>query len=324
MRLITFKHQNKEKLGAWINNDQQIVDLLLAASFSKIENPMIFESMQNLIDAGPTGLTIAQELVISPMEFCLVSTQEVLILAPLVPVQLRDFLCFEQHLINSFNAAKKIEISKSDDPEATKKALDKSDVFSIPQVWYDSPVYYNCSRLACCGTETIIEWPSYSKIWDYELEWAAIIGKKGKNISKEMANNYIFGYTIFNDLSARDEQLRVIGAKLGPGKGKDFNNSNILGPCIVTADEFDNPYDLNMIAKVNDEIWSQGNTKTMYHKFEDIIAYISQDENIYPGEVLGSGTVGSGCGLEQLRFLISGDIIELSIDKIGMIINTVV
>ncbi len=217
-----------------------------------------------------------------------------------------------------------MEIAKSENPDETKKTLDKSGMFDIPQVWYDSPVYYNSSRMDCCGTGTEIEWPKYSKIWDYELEWAAIIGKKGKNIHKDNASDYIFGYTVFNDFSARDEQLRVVGAKLGPGKGKDFDNSNVFGPCIVTADEFKNPYDLELIAKVNGEIWSQGNTKTMHHKFADIISYISQSETIHAGEVLGSGTVGTGCGLEPFMLLKSGDVVELTIEKIGTISNKVI
>jgi 2-keto-4-pentenoate hydratase/2-oxohepta-3-ene-1,7-dioic acid hydratase in catechol pathway len=323
MRLITYKYQGSSKLGAWIKNDNYIIDLHEESRIQISDYSDEFLSMQHLIDAGPKAWNRAQQLVNSP-QLEMLATSKVEILLPLLPVQLRDFLCFEQHLINSFNSAKEIQIAQSENPQQTRKILDKSDLFDIPQVWYDSPIYYNCSRMASCGTGQEICWPKYSKIWDYELEWAAVIGKKGKDISKNEAKNHIFGYTIFNDFSARDEQLRVLNAKLGPGKGKDFTHSNVFGPCIVTADEFDNPYNLKMSAKVNGELWSQGSTSTMHHTFEDIIAYISQSETIYPGEVLGSGTVGNGCGLELLKFLRSGDEIELTIEKIGSIKNKVV
>lgn len=323
MRLITYKYQGQTKLGAWINNDNNIIDLHKESQFQIREYSDDFLSMQHLIDAGPKAWNRAQQLVESP-QLKMVATSQVKILLPLLPVQLRDFLCFEEHLINSFKSAKEIQIAQSENPKQTREALNNSDLFDIPQVWYDSPVYYNCSRMASCGTGQEIRWPQYSKIWDYELEWAAIIGKKGKDIAKHEAKEYIFGYTIFNDFSARDEQLRVLNTKLGPGKGKDFNNSNVFGPCIVTTDELDSPYNLKMSAKINGELWSQGCTSTMHHTFEDIIAYISQSESIYPGEVLGSGTVGNGCGLELLKFLKSGDEIELIIEKIGSITNKVV
>ena len=323
MRLITYDHQGQQKLGAWVNNDESIIDLYEESKIQFSDYTDNFLSMQHLIDAGSNAWNRAQQLVNSP-QLEMLETSTVKILLPLLPVQLRDFLCFEQHLINSFNSAKEIQIAQSKNPEKTRELLKESDLFDIPQVWYDSPVYYNCSRMACCGTEQEISWPKYSKIWDYELEWAAIIGKQGENINKDEAKDYIFGYTIFNDFSARDEQLRVLNAKLGPGKGKDFTHSNVFGPCIVTADEFDNPYNLKMSAKVNGKLWSQGSTSTMYHTFEDIIAYISQSETIYPGEILGSGTVGNGCGLELLKFLKSGDEVELIIEKIGSIKNKVV
>lgn len=106
---------------------------------------------------------------------------------------------------------------------------------------------------------------------------------------------------------------------LGPAKSKDFDTGNVMGPCLVTADEIGDPYDLNMIARVNGEEWGRGNTRDMRWQFEDLIVHISRSENLYPGEVLGSGTVGNGCGLEQLRFLKPDDVIELEIDGIGIL-----
>ena len=120
---------------------------------------------------------------------------------------------------------------------------------------------------------------------DYELEFGVILGKGGKNIAKDKARAHIFGYLIFNDVSARDIQMREMQGQLGPTKGKDFDTGNILGPWLVTADEVPDPYNLTMVARVNGEEWSRGNTGTMHHKFEDMIAHASADETLHRGRV---------------------------------------
>jgi len=324
MRLITYELGGLQHLGAWIDNDTNIVNLQRAVALLCPNDGEYFSDMQRLIEGGEVALGLARELVATAPQEVILATKDVRILMPLRPVQLRDFICFEEHLINSFNKAKEVQVARSDDPEKTRAELDKSGMFDIPKVWYDSPVYYNANRMTSCGTGVDVHWPSYSKMMDFELEWAAVVGKPGKDISRENARDHIFGYTIFNDFSARDEQIRIAEAKLGPGSGKDFENSNVFGPCIVTADEFDDPYSLTMTATVNGEEWSRGSTSTMHHKFEDIIAFVSRSETIYPGEVFGSGTVGTGCGLEQMRFLESGDVVELSVEKIGSIRNKVI
>ena len=112
--------------------------------------------------------------------------------------------------------------------------------------------------------------------------------------------------------------------QLGPGKGKDFDTGNVLGPCLVTADEMPDPYRLDMEVRVNGERWGGGNSGEMRWRFEDCIAHASRSETLYPGEFFGSGTVGSGCGLEQLRFLKPGDVVELEVEGIGVLRNRVV
>ena len=164
-------------------------------------------------------------------------------------------------------------------------------------------------------------WPLNSKMLDYELEFGIILGKGGKNIAKDKARAHIFGYLIFNDVSARDIQMREMQGQLGPTKGKDFDTGNILGPWLVTADEVPDPYNLTMVARVNGEEWSRGNSGTMHHKFEDMIAHVSADETLHAGEFFGSGTVGNGCGLEQGRFLKPNDVVELEIDGLGVLRN---
>jgi 2-keto-4-pentenoate hydratase/2-oxohepta-3-ene-1,7-dioic acid hydratase in catechol pathway len=158
---------------------------------------------------------------------------------------------------------------------------------------------------------------------DYELEFGCVIGRSGKNISREKAREHIFGYCIFNDFSARDAQLAEMAGQLGPAKGKDFDTGNVLGPWLVTADELTNPYDLTMTARVNGEEWSRGTSADMQFKFEDFITHVSVDEPLRAGEFLGSGTVGSGCGLELGRFLKHGDLVELEVSGLGMLKNRV-
>ena len=149
-----------------------------------------------------------------------------------------------------------------------------------------------------------------------------VLGRTGRDICLEDARKHIFGYTIFNDLSARDAQLAEMAGQLGPCKGKDFDGANVMGPCIVTADEFD-PENARMTVLINGETIAEGNSGTMYHKFEDLIAYISRSETLHAGEILGSGTVGKGSGLEMGRLLQAGDVVELTVDGIGTLRNRI-
>ena len=153
-----------------------------------------------------------------------------------------------------------------------------------------------------------------------ELRWA-LRGLR-RDIPPGRARDHIFGYTIFNDWSARDVQIAVMSANLGPGEGKDFANG--LGPCIATPDEFADPYALAMTAHVNGELWSQGSTGTMHHSFEDAIVQFSRERTLHAGEVLGSGTVLSGCGFELDRRLAEGDVVELAVEGIGTLRNRIV
>jgi 2-keto-4-pentenoate hydratase/2-oxohepta-3-ene-1,7-dioic acid hydratase in catechol pathway len=194
----------------------------------------------------------------------------------------------------------------------------------VPRVWYERPIFYHPNRLAVCGPEADIPWPAYSEVMDFELEFGCYIGKPGKDIPRARAREHIFGYTIFNDFSARDEQAREMPGQLGPGKGKDFDRSNAMGPCLVTSDEMPDPYRLEMRVRVNGEEWGRGSSADMHWKFEDCIAHASRGETLHTGEFFGSGTVGGGCGLEQGRFLSHGDVVELEVEGIGILRNRVV
>lgn len=260
-----------------------------------------FASVLEIVEGGQNALDRAAEaLKHSPM---LLATANVTLLAPIPqPPQMRDFLCFETHLVQAF------------------KAIGKNP----PEAWYQRPLFYHPSRFSVCGPEAEVPWPAYCEKLDFELEFGCYIGRPGKDIPKARAREHIFGYTIFNDFSARDEQAKEMAGQLGPGKGKDFDNANAMGPCLVTADELQDPYRLEMAVRVNGEEWGRGNSRDMHWKFEDCIAHASRSETLHPGEFFGSGTVGNGCGLEQMRFLEPGDVVELEVEGIGVLRNKVV
>jgi len=314
MKFLTFTFEGLNRLGALA--DGLVVDLAAAQPLNAH-----LQSMQALIEGGELALQAAQhaaetsEVRFKPddIEWC----------APLRPVQMRDCLSFEQHLLNSYETAVKVEAMKHEDPVVGEQEARDSGRFVIPQIWYKQPVYYKCNRFSVAATGEDVIWPHYSNLMDFELELACVIGKMGRDITAQNAADHIFGYTVFNDFSARDAQIEEIMAMLGPAKGKDFDKANILGPVIVTADEIGDPYNLQMRAWINDELLCDNNSSTMHWKFGDMIAHISQSETLHPGEVIGSGTVGWGCGLEHMKFLEHGDTVELEIEGIGKISNRV-
>jgi 2-keto-4-pentenoate hydratase/2-oxohepta-3-ene-1,7-dioic acid hydratase in catechol pathway len=316
MKLLTFKLGGVEHLGAL--TDTGVVSLSAAAP-----EDLRFSSMQHFIEAGEPALVRAYAVLESSP--ATIPSDQVGWVAPLpLPAQIRDCLGFEEHLKNSFESAIKLSAMAADDPMKAEQALRASGRFAVPDVWYQQPLYYKANRFSVAQSGKDIVWPAYSEVMDFELELACIIGKKGKDIEKGNAEDHIFGYTIYNDLSARDAQMLESPGMLGPAKSKDFDDSIILGPVIVTKDELDDPYNLRMQARVNGETWCDNNSNTIHWTFSDMIAHISKSETLHPGEVIGSGTVGLGCGLEHLRFLNDGDTVELEIEKIGVISNKVI
>jgi 2-keto-4-pentenoate hydratase/2-oxohepta-3-ene-1,7-dioic acid hydratase in catechol pathway len=194
----------------------------------------------------------------------------------------------------------------------------------LPPAWEEAPLYLNSNNLSVIGPDDDIVWPNEARRMDYELEWAIVTHGVGANIPREKAPAHIFGYTIFNDVSARDVQAQDMRSQSGlGGRSKDFDTGNVLGPCLVTADDITDPYDLNMVARVNGEKWGGGNTGQMDHRFEDVLAHVSRNQTVYAGEVFGSGTVPTGCGLEHNRFLEDGDVVELEVEGIGVLRNRI-
>ncbi|MBI4400065.1 MAG: fumarylacetoacetate hydrolase family protein [Nitrospirae bacterium] len=244
---------------------------------------------------GPEG-----ETVVYPYESAR-SGEGVRMMAPLPnPPSLRDFIAFEDHIA------------------ATSRKRGQS----IPAEWYKAPVYYKGNHRTIIGPDEDLPWPLETTKLDYELELACVIGRKGRDIPEREAPEYIAGYTIMNDFSARDIQFQEMACRLGPAKGKDF--ATAIGPCLVTPDEISDLNALTMVARVNGEVWSEGRFGTIHWTFPQMIAHVSRGETIYPGDLFGSGTVGGGCGLEMDRYLNPGDVVELEIQPIGVLKTRVV
>jgi 2-keto-4-pentenoate hydratase/2-oxohepta-3-ene-1,7-dioic acid hydratase in catechol pathway len=255
--------------------------------------------MLDFLQGGEALWELARKALKSPAASALRPFSQIRLKAPLPnPPSLKDFFAFEAH--------------------ARAGAERRKEPF--PQEWYDIPAYYKGNHREIYGPEDEIPWPSYTRRLDFECEIACVIGKKGRDIAIENAHPYIFGYMIFNDFSARDIQKREMILRMGPAKSKDFANS--FGPYLVTADEVDAAH-FSMQVQVNGELWSQGHFKDQHWGFPLLISHISQEETVYPGDILGSGTFHKGCGLDLDRWIRPGDVLELEVPKLGVLRNRI-
>jgi 2-keto-4-pentenoate hydratase/2-oxohepta-3-ene-1,7-dioic acid hydratase in catechol pathway len=324
MKLATFRVSGRDKTGIVHDNDARVFDLAAAAARSGVDNPA-FASMLTLIDAGETALDAARNLFDrhskdSDLSVPVAGTD---ILAPLPePRQMRDGMSFPLHILQAPRGQRKLAARAKNDMEELAR-IEAEPLGELPEVYRKQPIFYITNRFSVRGTNTTVKWPRYSKVMDYELEFGIITKNKGANIPASKARDHIFGYTIFNDFSARDAQRVEMEGRLGPAKGKSFDGGNVLGPWIVTPDEIGDPYKLKMEARINGKMRSQGTTEGMLFPFEEIIAHVTKDETLMPGEFIGSGTVGNGCGLELGWYLDHGDTIELEVEKIGILRNNV-
>lgn len=220
---------------------------------------------------------------------------------PLKPRRLKDYLVYEDH---------------------KKKSMARKGL-PMPELWYRMPTYTNRNILGLAHPGEDVLWPSYTKKLDFEFELAAVIGRAGRNIKAEDAHRHIAGFTIYNDFSARDVQADEAAVGAGAGKSKDFDQGNVLGPCIVTADEIDGA-DIDMVLRVDGEEWARGHTRGMKFSWGQIIENASRDETIFPGDVFASGTMNNGCCLELDRWFKPGTTIEMDARGIGVLQNRVV
>lgn len=219
------------------------------------------------------------------------------------PPSFRDFDAFEQHA-RTVRARRGVEMLQS---------------------WYEIPVFYFSNPNSLIGNDAEVCAPAHCAELDYELELGVVIGNRARNIRPENAWNHVAGFTIINDFSARDVQGEEMAVGLGPAKGKDF--ATAVGPILVTPDELADKIDheritLEMRASVNGKELSRGNSSTVFHTFPRMIAQASRDADLFPGDLIGSGTVGMGCILELSPeatggWLKTGDVVELEIERLG-------
>lgn len=270
------------------NSLSQFLKLYQDSSISKLHETL--ELYKKFSSAGLTHFS-----------FHLLDTKDVRFDAPLDEIGMyRDFYAHEKHVKKGFEKRKE----------------------EVPAAWYEIPAYYKGGNTGFIGNDEIIPWPYYSNQLDYELELGVIIGRDGKNVKAKDINKHIFGFTILNDISARDIQRKEMSIRLGPAKGKDW--CSIMGPVIVTFDEFNyEEPNLLMTARVNGEEWSRGQSGDSHYSWAQMIEHMGMEEWIRATDFIGSGTVGTGCGLELDRWIKPGDLLELEIERIGTLKNIV-
>ncbi len=273
------------------------------------------EGPGQLVDLlGDDGIRLAEAAELArtdPWE--VVALADAILRAPVPrPPSIRDFMAFEEHVVTS------------------SQALGQE----VDAVWYEMPLFYFTNPAAILGPTDDVPMAPGSAAFDYELEIAAVIGRAGRDLDPATAEDHIAGYVILCDWSARDIQGVEMLGHLGPAKGKDTATS--LGPWLVTPDELaplraGNAYDLEMSASVNGTPWSTGNMSTIYWTFGQLLAYASRGTELRPGDIVGSGTVGTGCILELSRvhgsdkypWLTPGDEVRLEVAGLGAIVAAI-
>jgi len=324
MKLLTYKENNNEALGLY--HEGQVYNLYKAALLKGYSD--FPKNMKDFLMAGDSIMEFAKELDKQIKSGKLVAehfpSDQCVFMAPVPnPTSCRDGYAFRQH-VAAARRNRKVEM--------------------IPE-FDEYPIFYFTNHNAIQGPGDVFCMPDHFRQLDFELEAAVVIGKKGMNIRASEADSYIAGYLIMNDLSARLLQMEEMKLNLGPAKGKDF--STVIGPYLVTPDELEpfkipakpghtgNNYNLGMKCFVNGKLVSQGNLGDMDWTFAEIIERCSYGVNILPGDVIGSGTVGTGCFLElngtgllndpnyKPQWLQENDEVEMTVDGLGCLKNTI-
>ncbi|MFN5987466.1 MAG: fumarylacetoacetate hydrolase family protein [Chitinophagaceae bacterium] len=317
MKLVSYWQQGLTKLGAIVNDQVYALQDV---------NQQLPNDINAFLRLGVSVREETQEKLISLLEKsgAIAPVQDYQLMAPVPhPTSCRDGYAFRQHV----------------------EAARRNRGVDMIQEFDQYPIFYFTNHNAIQGPGAIYCMPDHFQQLDFELEIAIVIGKEGKNIKAKDADEYIAGFTIMNDLSARKLQMEEMLLNLGPAKGKDF--STVIGPWLVTPDELKshlvpakkghvgNNYNLSMKCWVNDQLVSEGNVKDMDWTFAEIIERCSYGVTIYPGDVIGSGTVGTGCFLElngtgklkdanyTPQWLQPNDVVTMSIDGLGTLENTI-
>ena len=296
-------HLTESGPRAGVLADDQIID---AGDLLGIPSPI--RDVLDLIACGPDVLARLAELLDRPHSAKRRPLQGARLLAPIrQPPSVRDHVAFEEHATRQFTR-------------------------TIADVWYRRPIHYYSNPSRIVGPESHVPVPATERL-DYELELAAIVGTEAADVAEADALRYIFGFTILNDWSARDLLADELAYGLGPAKGKDFATS--LGPWVVTTDELLSRFragvlDLRCAVTVNSATWADSNACHQVHTWGAMVEHASQDSRLIPGDIIASGTVG-GCSVAEgirkgfpARYLVPGDRVELSVEGIGTLANTIV
>ncbi|MBK9320352.1 MAG: fumarylacetoacetate hydrolase family protein [Bacteroidetes bacterium] len=323
MKLVSYLKDGKSRLGLYVN--EKIFDVFSAG---KALNMNVAGTMKELLDGEEKAMdrvrNVERAIIEGKVSEKSFLWSEVVIQAPVTqPTSCRDGYAFRQHV-------------------AAARRNRKVDM--IPE-FDEYPIFYFTNHNAIQGPGEIWCMPDHFKQLDFELEAAIVIGKKGRNVRAAEADKYVAGYMIMNDMSARLLQMEEMKLNLGPAKGKDF--STVIGPYLVTPDELEslkvpakeghvgNQYNLTMKCFVNGIQVSEGNMAQMDWTFAEIIERCAYGVDILPGDVIGSGTVGTGCFLElngtgklndpeyKAQWLQEGDVVEMTIDGLGCLSNTI-
>lgn len=262
--------------------------------------PMALELAADAVDAVSTG---AIGRAGSDGARIVWSRDEVRVEAPLRPRSMREFGVYTAHLEHLG--------------------------ITVPDAWRRFPLYFKGNPESVIGPDRTIRWPAFTALLDFELEIGAVIGRPALNLARDEAMDAVFGYTIFNDVSARDIQRAEQTYQVGPAKGKDF--CNVLGPVIVTRNEIGDG-DLEVAVRVNGQEWIRTTSAGMYHGWPEMVAHASWEEALVPGDLLTAGTVAGCCATEYVLdqgrspadgLLSPGDVVELEVAGIGVLRNTV-
>ncbi len=302
MKLLTYDTGSGPRCG--VLRDDQVVDVT-----ALIGADQTLRDLRALLEHGDSPLDRLQDALASNIAAPTVPLDGVRLRAPVLqPSTLRDFMSYEDHATG--HGAR-----------------------TLHEAWYRLPVFYFSNTLRIFGPEDEVPFPSATERLDYELELACVIGREGSDIAAVDALDYIAGFCILNDWSARDLQFDEMSVGLGPAKGKDAASS--LGPWMVTTDEMapylrDGRLQVKCTARVNGDIWlDEGDGGASYHGWGDYVERASKDSRIVPGDVLGSGTVSGGSipeaiarGIEPARYLQPGDVVEFEVEGIGTLRNT--
>lgn len=318
MKFVTYQNNNQARLGVINTSNTAILDLKSIAPYN-----VAFNSMQHLIESGDEGLETVKTILSNEEEYQSIPLHTVQLLAPIFPKRILGtmFMNPDNHLAT---ASKRLVERITQETNMDSSALTEQFNKMTMRIKNSTETLYELrDHTYISHTGETIATPVGTRELDYELEIGCVIGKTGKDIAIEHATDYLFGYPIFNDWTLRDLQIKnILSGKGWADNAKDFDQSVTLGPCIVTKDEID-LNNCTMKAYVNGQLWSMGNTSEHTQSFEQIIVGISKGRTIHAGEVWSSGTVGTGCGLELGKKLSHGDIVELEVDGIGKITNTV-